>query len=55
MDVTSETKQNPTGKMWGEIESRGAEAYEGAMGKFADVFLRVGSVRIEEEYDELVN
>lgn len=55
VDVAIDTKPTPVGKMWGEIGSQGTSAYKGAMARMANVFLRVGPVRTEEEYGELVN
>lgn len=55
VDVTTNTKPTPVGKMWGEIGSHGTSAYKGAMSRMADVFLRVGPVQTVEEYGELVN
>lgn len=53
--VKSEAKHNPVGKMWGEIGIQGAKCYGGAFRKLADMFLKAGTVKTKEEYDELMD
>lgn len=53
--VKSEAKHNPMGKMWGEIGIQGAKAFGGALRKSWSLFLKEGSVKSKEEYNELMD
>lgn len=55
VDINTETKPTPVGKMWGEIGAQGTAAYGGAMRKIAKLCMRAGSIRSDEEYDELMD
>jgi len=54
VDVVSEKKQMPMGKLWGEIGMQGSSSLGGAMRNIATSVARSGAAASEEEYRELV-